>query len=190
MNDFHPKLIEACPWLLDETPRPFAVRFSEEENRPVIVEMPFREFPRRLRTSRYLRFATEYDWRCFYSGVRCYGTGRKAASDPMRYKHYPWAITRAPLRLALDRYPEGERCEWSGPQTRDRSGGISVIVKMRRGEAPTMDPERKARLSALTDAEIDSLANSDPDNQPLTQDQLRRAHADRMARLKPGTRPW
>lgn len=64
-----------------------------------------------------------------------------------------------------------------------------MIVKRRRRVVEPMDPERKARLLALTDAEIDSLAKSDPDNQPLTQDQLRRAHADRMARLKPGSRP-
>jgi len=38
---------------------------------------------------------------------------------------------------------------------------------------PTLTPEEQARLDAMTDAEITAAAESDPDNPPLTEAELR-----------------
>jgi putative transcriptional regulator len=44
---------------------------------------------------------------------------------------------------------------------------------------PTMSKEARARLDAMTDAEITAAAESDPDNPPLTEEELERV---RLAR--------
>jgi putative transcriptional regulator len=44
---------------------------------------------------------------------------------------------------------------------------------------PRMSPEALARLDAMTDAEITAAAESDPDNPPLTEDELARIYSAR-----------
>lgn len=46
---------------------------------------------------------------------------------------------------------------------------------------PELTPEQRARLDAMTDAEI-TAAESDPDNPPLTEDELRKMDAVRRVR--------
>jgi putative transcriptional regulator len=48
--------------------------------------------------------------------------------------------------------------------------------------APELTPEQLARLDAMTDAEITAAAESDPDNPPLTEDELRKMDAVRRVR--------
>ncbi len=45
-----------------------------------------------------------------------------------------------------------------------------------------LSPARKARLAAMTDAEIEAAAAADPDAHALTDDQLRRAQAARFVK--------
>jgi putative transcriptional regulator len=53
---------------------------------------------------------------------------------------------------------------------------------------PPMSPEALARLDAMTDAEITAAALSDPDNPPLTEDELARiAAARRIQAIRRGT---
>lgn len=47
---------------------------------------------------------------------------------------------------------------------------------------PELSAEELARLDALTEAEINAAALSDPDNPPLTEDELRKMEAVRRAR--------
>ena len=54
---------------------------------------------------------------------------------------------------------------------------------------PRIAPEELARLDAMTDEEITRAAESDPDNQPLTDEELERmavSRAVRMARRRTG----
>ena len=44
---------------------------------------------------------------------------------------------------------------------------------------PRMSPEALARLDAMTDAEVDAAARSDPDNPPMTEDEFDRLAAGR-----------
>ena len=56
---------------------------------------------------------------------------------------------------------------------------------------PRIAPEELARLDAMTDEEITRAAESDPDNQPLTDEELGRmavSRAVRMARRRTGLR--
>ena len=39
---------------------------------------------------------------------------------------------------------------------------------------PTLTPEQRARLDAMTDAEVEAAALADPDAQPLTEEELAR----------------
>lgn len=52
-----------------------------------------------------------------------------------------------------------------------------------RAEPFRFTAEQRARLDAMTDDEIDALAESDPDNPPLTDEQLDRMVAMRSIRL-------
>ena len=47
---------------------------------------------------------------------------------------------------------------------------------------PKMSAETRARLEAMTDAEITAAAESDPDNPPLTDEEITRIRAIRIAR--------
>lgn len=47
---------------------------------------------------------------------------------------------------------------------------------------PELTPQEKARLDAMTDAEISAAALSDSDNPPLTDDEIRRFRAARLAK--------
>ena len=47
---------------------------------------------------------------------------------------------------------------------------------------PTMSPEEWAHLDAMTDEEINAAAESDPDNRPMTDEELFRMRAARMAK--------
>jgi putative transcriptional regulator len=47
---------------------------------------------------------------------------------------------------------------------------------------PKLTAERRARLDAMTDAEIEAAAESDPDNPPLTDQELDRVAAARRVR--------
>jgi putative transcriptional regulator len=47
---------------------------------------------------------------------------------------------------------------------------------------PQMTPEQKARLDAMTDEEITAAALSDPDNPPLTDEEIERFAAARLAK--------
>lgn len=46
-----------------------------------------------------------------------------------------------------------------------------------------LTPEEKARLDAMTDEEITAAALSDPDNPPLTDDEIERFTAARLAKV-------
>ncbi len=48
---------------------------------------------------------------------------------------------------------------------------------------PQLTPEEKARLDAMTDEELEQNALSDPDNPPLTEEELERGFAARRVRL-------
>lgn len=53
---------------------------------------------------------------------------------------------------------------------------------------PPLDAEALARIDAMTDAEITAAALSDPDNPPLTEDELARvAAARRIQAIRAGT---
>ena len=51
---------------------------------------------------------------------------------------------------------------------------------------PQLTPEQRARLDAQTDEELTTIAESDPDNPPLTEEELRRGVAARRVRLLRG----
>ena len=53
----------------------------------------------------------------------------------------------------------------------------------KRGAQYQFSPEEKRRLDSLSDAEIEANALSDPDNPPLTEEQLRRMVLAREVRL-------
>ena len=48
---------------------------------------------------------------------------------------------------------------------------------------PTMSKEEWARLDAMTDEEITAAAESDPDNPPLTDEELERMRLSRLVRV-------
>lgn len=48
---------------------------------------------------------------------------------------------------------------------------------------PQMTPQQKARLDSMTDEEITAAALSDPDNPPLTEEELERGVLGRRVRL-------
>jgi putative transcriptional regulator len=52
----------------------------------------------------------------------------------------------------------------------------ATITKFQRDpqQPPTLTPEQRARLDAMTDEEVEAAAVADPDAQPLTEDQLAR----------------
>ena len=57
---------------------------------------------------------------------------------------------------------------------------------------PQLSPEQKARLDAMTDEELERNAESDPDNPPLTAEELARGLLGRrlrLARQKAGLTP-
>ncbi len=48
---------------------------------------------------------------------------------------------------------------------------------------PQLTEEEKARLDAMTDEEINAAAESDPDNPPLTDEELERMRLTRLVRV-------
>lgn len=58
----------------------------------------------------------------------------------------------------------------------------TVRYKPDAGKPFRLSPARKARLGAMTDAEIEAAAAADPDAHALTDDQLRRAKAARFVK--------
>lgn len=57
-----------------------------------------------------------------------------------------------------------------------------VRFKLDPNNPPRMTPEEQARLDAMTDEEITAAALSDPDNPPLTDDEIERFRAARLAK--------
>ena len=51
---------------------------------------------------------------------------------------------------------------------------------------PTMSREARARLDAMTDEEITAAAESDPDNPPLTDEELARIRMARRVQIGAG----
>jgi putative transcriptional regulator len=63
-----------------------------------------------------------------------------------------------------------------------------IRFKLDPNKPPKMAPEALARLDAMTDAEIEAAALSDPDNPPLTQDErTRMATARRVQAVRQRT---
>lgn len=65
------------------------------------------------------------------------------------------------------------------PQGTDRADGTSVDTKMVRytydpNNPPKFSDEERARLNAMTDADIIAAAESDPDNRPMTNEEWTR----------------
>jgi putative transcriptional regulator len=58
------------------------------------------------------------------------------------------------------------------------------IMKFERdpNNPPTLTPEQRARLEAMTDADVEAAALADPDAQPLTDEQL--AQFERVPNIK------
>ncbi len=48
--------------------------------------------------------------------------------------------------------------------------------------APQLSPAERRRLESMTDAEITAAAKNDPDNQPLTSDELGKLRSARLVR--------
>ncbi|WP_342019106.1 helix-turn-helix domain-containing protein [Devosia geojensis] len=57
-----------------------------------------------------------------------------------------------------------------------------VRYRLDPNNAPKMTPEQQARLDALTDEEITAAALSDPDNPPLTDEEIERFAAARLSK--------
>ena len=58
-----------------------------------------------------------------------------------------------------------------------------VRMKLDPSNPPRLTPEQEARLDAMSDEEITQAAESDPDNPPLTDEELGRGVAARDVRL-------
>lgn len=58
-----------------------------------------------------------------------------------------------------------------------------VRYKLDPKNPPTLTPEQQARLDAMTDEEITAAALSDPDNPPLTDEEIERFAAARLAKV-------
>ena len=58
-----------------------------------------------------------------------------------------------------------------------------VRMKLDPNDPPRLSPEASARLDAMTDRDVTRAAESDPDNPPLTDEELDRGFAARAVRL-------
>ena len=57
-----------------------------------------------------------------------------------------------------------------------------VYFTRKRGQAPEISPDEEARLLAMTDAEIEAGAQSDPENPPISEQRLQRMLIGREVR--------
>lgn len=57
-----------------------------------------------------------------------------------------------------------------------------VRFKLDPNNPPSVTEDQRARLDAMTDADIEAAARADPDNPPLTEEELARMEAARMVR--------
>lgn len=57
-----------------------------------------------------------------------------------------------------------------------------VKFKLDPNNPPKMSPEEESRLNAMTDEEITAAAMSDPDNPPLTDEEIKLFQAARRAK--------
>lgn len=69
------------------------------------------------------------------------------------------------------------------PKSTETEPAMVVMTLDEIRSKPAFSPEERARIEAMSDEEIERLAESDPDNPPLTDAQLERGGFGRRVRL-------